>query len=163
MSVIGFVRPALLVAAALAASQSVGCNDAVHDEEVAALGPSDGPNGPTHRAGQPCLVCHGGIGPAREAFAYAGTVVQDQRGSSGAEGVLVRAEDIDGRTHTSTTNSAGNFFVTPGDFTPHYPMQMTVTSSDGSVSQPMITHIGRDGSCATCHKPSEGPTSAGPV
>jgi mono/diheme cytochrome c family protein len=155
--------PGLLVAAVLAAGASVSCVDEVHDQEVAALGPTDLPNGPTHRAGQPCLVCHGGSGPAKAVFTLAGTVVQVQDGSSGAEGAIVLTEDVDGRTHVSSTNSVGNFFVTPDDFTPHYPAQMTVTSSDGSLTEQMLTHVGRDGSCADCHKPTEGPSSAGPV
>jgi hypothetical protein len=27
----------------------------------------------------------------------------------------------------------------------------------------MLTHVGRDGSCADCHTPTAGPTSPGPV
>jgi hypothetical protein len=27
----------------------------------------------------------------------------------------------------------------------------------------MLTHVGRDGSCADCHTATEGPTSPGPI
>lgn len=56
-----------------------GCStDPVHDAEVAALGP-EVPGMPKslyeyHRAGQPCLVCHGGEGPAHTQFSFGGTV-----------------------------------------------------------------------------------------
>ena len=64
----------LLVCAA--PSALLGCNDATHDEEVAALGAEDPavPPGPDHRPGQPCLTCHGGIGPAKQQFSIGGTV-----------------------------------------------------------------------------------------
>ena len=55
----------------------VGCFvDPVHDEQVAALGPEPAGEspGPLHRPGQPCLVCHGGLGPAHQSFSVAGTV-----------------------------------------------------------------------------------------
>ncbi len=68
--------PALLVAVAVLATLAVGgaCGgDPVHDEEVAALGPEPGGGapGPEHRPGQPCLVCHGGSGPASEGEQFA--------------------------------------------------------------------------------------------
>ena len=158
--------PLLLAVAALSSAGTVACVDEEHDQQVAALGPDTGPRGPTHRPGQPCLVCHGGDGPAKQVFSFGGTVVQDQGGSvesDPAVGAIVLIEDIDGRTEGVTTNSAGNFFVTPSEFKPHYPAQMTVSSQDGSISQPMLSHVARDGSCADCHKPQPGPSSAGPV
>ncbi|HEY8091384.1 MAG TPA: hypothetical protein VIF09_26150 [Polyangiaceae bacterium] len=151
------------VAMAAAGAGTVACNDAVHDEDVAALGSDVGPKGPTHRPGEPCLVCHGGGGPAKAVFSFGGTVMQDQGGNVGAQGAVVFIEDIDGRSETVTTNSVGNFFITPDQFAPHYPAQMTVSSSDGTVSQPMLSHVARDGSCADCHKPTVGPASPGPV
>jgi hypothetical protein len=62
-----------------------------------------------------------------------------------------------------TANAVGNFFVAVSDFEPHYPTQMQVTSADGTVTDQMLTHVGRDGSCADCHTPTVGPTSPGPV
>jgi hypothetical protein len=55
---------------------AVGCDDPVHDDAVTALGGEDPnvPIGALHRPGQPCLVCHGGSGPAALAFSVGGTV-----------------------------------------------------------------------------------------
>jgi mono/diheme cytochrome c family protein len=150
------------IAAALA---SVSCVDEVHAQDVAALGPeaSGVARGPLHRPGQPCLACHGGSGPASAQFSVGGTVYLTQGGDMPAPGTRVEIEDIDGEIWTVATNAAGNFFVTVADFAPHYPTQMQVTSSDGSITQQMLTHVGRDGSCADCHTPTAGPTSPGPV
>jgi hypothetical protein len=157
----------LLVAGtgAIASLASVSCVDEVHSEEVAALGPevSGVSPGPLHRPGQPCLTCHGGSGPAKLQFSVGGTVYLDQGGGNPATGASVQIEDILGNLWTVQANAAGNFFVTPSDFSPHYPTQMQVTSVDGSVIVQMLTHVGRDGSCADCHTPTEGPTSPGPV
>jgi hypothetical protein len=161
---------ACIGAGALASVASVSCNDAVHDQEVAALGPDPGPPGPLHRPGQPCLTCHGGSGPAKFQMGVGGTVYENQGGGNAAEGVVVQIEDIDGTLWTGgsafptlVSNAAGNFYLEADSFPAHYPTQMTVTSSDGTVSQQMLTHVGRDGSCADCHTPTVGPTSAGPV
>jgi hypothetical protein len=148
------------VAAGVAGS---ACVDTVHDNEVAALGPEVGSPGPDHRPGQPCLVCHGGSGPASLVLSAGGTVVDTQGQSAPAAGAIVIIEDIDGNFHSSTTTDNGNFFVTATDFKPHYPTQMTVTSADGTISQSMLTHSSREGSCAACHQPTVGPTSPGPV
>jgi hypothetical protein len=154
----------LVAGAGVAASLgSAACVDAVHNDEVSALGPEVGSPGPQHRPGQPCLTCHGGSGPASLQLSAGGTVYQYQGGGAPAVGASVLIEDVDGHTSTSTTNAAGNFFVTLSDFAPHYPTQMTVTSSDGMTSVPMLTHAGRDGSCADCHTPVAGPNSPGPV
>jgi hypothetical protein len=155
----GFV---LFVAASV---MSVSCVDEVHDEEVAALGPETPgvPRGPQHRAGQPCLTCHGGSGPGKEQFSIGGTVYLSQGGGAPAPGTTVTIEDIDGRPWTVPANSVGNFFVPLSEFAPHYPTQVSVTSADGGVTDQMLTHVGRDGSCADCHTPTVGPTSAGPV
>ena len=75
--IIGLV--ALLLAQAL-----VGCSvvedvlDPVHARQVAALGgdPSGQRNGPTHRPGQPCLVCHGGLGPGGPDLSVGGTIYE---------------------------------------------------------------------------------------
>jgi len=155
---------AFVVGAAATAGMATGpCADDVHDEEVSALGPDQGPPGPTHRPGQPCLTCHGGSGPAKSQFSIGGTVYLNQGGGQPAPGTLVQIEDIEGNLWTVTANSVGNFFVLLSDYAPHYPTQMQVTSSDGSVTQQMLTHAGRAGSCADCHTLTAGPSSAGPV
>jgi hypothetical protein len=150
-------------AGALASLGSLSCADEVHNEAVAALGPETGSPGPLHRPGQPCLTCHGGSGPAKLQFSAGGTVYLNQGGGMPAPGASVLIEDILGNTWTVQANAAGNFFVTLADFAPHYPTQMQVTSADGTVTLQMLTHVGRDGSCADCHTATEGPTSPGPV
>jgi hypothetical protein len=149
-----FVATGLLALLTLAAVAPAGCNgDPVHDNEVSALGgeaPGVAP-GPTHRPGQPCLVCHGGSGPASLQFAVAGTVYQSQFGAPYAQNnATISLLDANGTKASSTTNSAGNFWVTESSWTPLFPVHVdSVTYNDISVS--MTTHIGRDGSCATCH------------
>jgi hypothetical protein len=142
---------------------AAACIDAEHDTQVAALGAEDGSPGPTHRPGQPCLVCHGGSGPASLTLSIGGTVYDTQGQAPPSGGASVQIEDVDGHVFVTMTNDAGNFFLTPQQFTPRYPIQMQVTSPDGTMTQQMLTHSSRDGSCADCHYNPPGPTSAGPV
>lgn len=136
-------------AAALAASS---CVDPVHLDAVEALGPEAAgvDEGPTHRPGQPCTVCHNSSGPGEPNFVAAGTVY-DRRGSSTAvPGVIVRLSDIKGARYEAVTNDVGNFYVPENDFTPTYPMFVEL-ERDG-VTKKMVTRIGRDGGCAVCHR-----------
>jgi hypothetical protein len=150
---------------ALAALAIPGCVDTAHEDAVGALGPEDPgvPPGGSHRPGQPCITCHGGSGPASTQFSVAGTVYAVQGRSAPAQNALVIVEDVDGNAFTTTTNAAGNFWLLPAQFAPHYPTQMTVSSADGSESQSMATVASRDGSCADCHQKVRGPSSPGPV
>ena len=78
---------------------AISCYDPVHDQEVAALGgEAPGvPQGPLHRPGQPCNVCHGGIGPANLRFSVAGTVYQySVSPSPAANGATVQLQDVTG-------------------------------------------------------------------
>jgi hypothetical protein len=147
------------------ASALAGCTDAEHDDEVAALGGEDPnvPQGPLHRAGQPCLVCHGGSGPAHQAFSVAGTVYTTQDDpTQPANGATVQLQDATGSAWHVTTNSAGNFFVLQSDWTPTYPMIVPAVVQ-GMASQSMVTLDNRAGSCATCHGLQHGPESQGLV
>jgi hypothetical protein len=140
----------------------VACNP-VHSDQVDALGGEAAGvrKGPLHRPGQPCLLCHdGALGDPPE-FSVAGTVYQTQDKSAAASGAVVTLTGSDGRSTTTTTNQAGNFYLSPGEFTPAYPMKVSVTY--GSVKVDMTSRIGRDGSCGTCHTSNAGPSSAGPV
>jgi hypothetical protein len=151
----------LAVAAPLAALAS--CVDTTHVDEVQALGgeaPGVAP-GPDHRPGQPCLVCHGGEGPGSSVFSVAGTVYAVDQESAPAVGAQVQIEDITGAVGVATTNSAGNFYILANQWQPTYPTQMQVAL--GSVSSQMLTHVGREGSCAACHQAQVGPASPGPV
>ncbi|HEY5145706.1 MAG TPA: hypothetical protein VII82_03025 [Polyangiaceae bacterium] len=140
-----------------------GCVDTTHDIEVQALGGEAAgvAPGPDHRPGQPCLVCHGGEGPASSHFSVAGTVYAVEKESAPAVGAQVQVEDITGVAFPSPTNGAGNFYISAQDWQPTYPIQMQV--SLGPANKQMLTHVGREGSCATCHTSSPGPASPGPI
>jgi hypothetical protein len=149
--------------AALAALASAGCNDATHDEQVAALGGEDPnvPQGPLHRPGQPCLVCHGGIGPASAQFSAGGTVYTARTSQTPAVGAAIQIEDITGSVGTTTANAAGNFYIPVGQWQPTYPTQPLI--SLGGMTQIMSTHVGREGSCGACHSDPASPVSAGHI
>ncbi len=139
------------------------CGDPVHDEAVAALGGESGSvgPGPTHRPGQPCLVCHESAGPGSPNFAVAGTIYTVKGGTDPAVGAVVHVTDAKGAIVDRTTNTAGNFYVTSAEWTPVFPL--TVAVSYGTLTATMRTHIGRDGACASCHFGTPGPTTTGPV
>jgi hypothetical protein len=146
---------------------TLSCYDPVHDQEVAALGgEAPGvPQGPLHRPGQPCNVCHGGIGPASLRFSVAGTVYLYSAGSPPpAVGAQVQLQDSTGSAWHATTNTAGNFFVVQSDWAPTYPLSVpAVVDSTGKTNVFMSTLDNREGSCAACHGLTGGPNSAGPV
>lgn len=145
---------------------AVACDkDPVHDDEVAALGPEDPsvPPGPFHRPSQPCLVCHGGSGPASTQFAVGGTVFLSQFGADVASnGATVSVSDANATHASATTNSVGNFWVLESQWAPTFPVHVdSVTFDQTSVS--MYTHIGRDGSCASCHYDPPGGAAVGHI
>ncbi len=159
-------RHALLVAGLLgAAALSASCDDPVHDSTIDALGPEDPsvPRGPNHRPGQPCVECHQSEGPASTVFLFGGTVFATQGASNPASGVTVHLTDSNGDMHDVTTNDAGNFWVTPSDWSPTLPVNVSIEDTNAGVGQAMNSHIGHAGSCAFCHTPNVGPTSPGPV
>ena len=131
--------------------------DPVHDEAVAALpGEAPGvPRGPTHRPGQPCLLCHAGQ------FSVAGTVFVSASDVAPAVGAGVALTDSQGHTFDATTNEAGNFYVRTDQFSPAYPMKVAVAY--GGVTVKMTANVGRDGACASCHFDPPGPASPGHV
>jgi hypothetical protein len=158
-----------VLALALAVGASAACfNDPTHDQSVDDQGddPTGHGNGPLHRAGQPCLVCHDGRGPARAEFAVAGTIYRSHDVVTGVENAEVTLTDANGATITALTNEMGNFYLTHDQFEPTYPLAVSVkytAVSGNSVTTPMVTHVGREGSCAACHFDPEGTTSAGHV
>ncbi len=138
-----------------------GCADPVREQQRDSLGP-EAPGvaqGPLHRAGQPCLICHDDT--TARAFAVAGTVHVDPDARVPLVDGLVTLLDARGQSYTAATNCAGNFFVLPEDFTPVYPLRVRVDLGDQGVA--MESLVQRDGSCASCHGPTPGPRSAGPV
>lgn len=142
------MRSMRILAAALGVALVLGaaCADPVHDDEVAALGPEAPgvPPGPTHRPGQPCLVCHGGSGPASLQFSIGGTAYETQMvpladgGAPASSAPLVGASvqltdssdlgdasdasSVSTATQTTTTNSVGNFYILESDWAPVFPI-----------------------------------------
>ncbi len=151
-------RSLALAVVALAATLSTSCFDPVHADEVAALGDEVAGvrTGPTHRPGQPCLVCHGGKGPGSAEFEIAGTIYEYRDvPSGGVEGVAVRLTDVTGKVVQLTSNRAGNFYLEKDRETLYYPL--TVELNDSRITtkpvgvKSMITPIGRNAGCAFCH------------
>jgi hypothetical protein len=144
----------------------VSCSlDPVHDGQVKALGGEDPniPAGQYHRAGQPCTVCHGGEGPAKNVFSLAGTVFYQQYDPTKptvpvpVDQAYVRIIDADKANHCFVTNCMGNFVAEPGVFGAkglRFPFLVSVQKVNGKGGQPvaMVGHIGRESSCANCHK-----------
>lgn len=141
---------ATLLACAFAAA-AASCGSPVHDDAVAAMGedPTGEHPGPTHRAGQSCLVCHGWLGPASPEFSVAGTVFKALDEKTGVAGAHVILTSADGSAVQMETNSAGNFYVRKEKWVPKYPMLVTVQY--GSIENRMLSPVGRDGSCGDCH------------
>lgn len=131
---------------------TVSCDDPVHSDGVAALGPEVAgiPRGPLHRAGQPCLTCHGGDGPGSPEFAFGGTVFFVRGSTEGVAGVVVTLTDARGATAKKTTNEVGNFYIQKSEWSPVYPVFASI-SFEGE-QRAMATRIGGSGSCATCHR-----------
>ncbi len=141
------------------------CSDPVHDAEVAALGPEDPSTPPSelHRPGQPCLVCHGDLGPAHTQFAVGGTVYHEDL-TTPAQGQTITLTDAAQNQVQATTNAAGNFFISAQDWQPVFPITPITIGTDPNNMAQMITHIGRDGSCGACHFGSAPATnSPGPI
>lgn len=146
----------------LAAAAVAAC-DPVHSSQVDAIppDPSGQRNGPLHRAGQRCGLCHDGALGNPPGFSVAGTIYVDDQATQAASGATVNLTDATGATYATSTNEVGNFYIRPQEFTPQYPMTVSVNYQGTDVK--MSSVIGRGGSCAQCHYLPAGPTSAGPV
>jgi hypothetical protein len=158
------IAPRVVVLFAVATFLAAGSCDPVHSDAVSALGGETPgvPQGPLHRPGQPCTLCHDGAFGSPSAFSMAGTVFTGGNSLEPSVGATVTLESADGTTATATTNAAGNFYLTPDVYTPKYPVHMTSITL-GSVSVTMHSHIGWSGSCAGCHVDPAGPDSPGHV
>lgn len=147
--------------------------DPVHQSLVDQLGPEAPsiPKGEFHRAGQPCVVCHGSEGPANEQFSIAGTVFYGPGTMTngqlmGAGSVTVYMLDDAGGTYQVTTNCVGNFWVRPQDYQPQFPVLISIagpTEGGGTATQKMISHIGREPSCGMCHQVQSYPNQPGAI
>lgn len=139
-----------------------GCEDPVRQAAIDALGPEapNVPKGKNHRPGQPCLLCHDDTGGANPVFSLAGTVYVDKMGAKPLGQVSVNFVDSDKRTYKTQSNCAGNFYVRPGQFAPHYPVWVSMTYADKEPIA-MESPIFREGSCAGCHADPVSAKSAG--
>jgi hypothetical protein len=152
-----------LVGALIGALGSAGCGDPAHDDAVSALGPERAgvPKGPEHRAGQPCLTCHGEDGPADLVMTFGGTIYAHENSEAPAPNAIVRVVGSDLRTYETTTNCVGNFWIPAHELEPLLPAGAAVTS--GNTSRVMRTQMHRTGSCNECHVSREAPSSPGRV
>jgi len=153
------------VVTALVLGPLLAC-DPVTDDAIAALGP-EAPGvrrGPLHRPGQPCLLCHdGAIGDPPE-FVVAGTIYARPESAVGLANAVVTMHDATGSMHEATTNAAGNFYLTPQEWAPVFPLHgITVQSALYGFMVRMQSSVGRDGGCASCHVAPAGPGSPGRV
>jgi hypothetical protein len=141
--------------AVLGASGSTSCSDPVHSDAVDALGPEKAGvrEGPTHRPGQHCLTCHGGLGPGSPEFSIAGTIYSARGVQEPLSGVTVSLVDATSAKRTVTSNEVGNFYIAVDTWAPAYPVRVTLEDSraDEKGQKEMVTPIGRNGGCAFCH------------
>lgn len=151
----------LLPHVALTAALALGaaCANPVHADAVAALGDEKPgvPPGQTHRPGQPCSVCHGGDGPGPD-FAIGGTIYETRGVDRALKGVTVTLTDAKGETRTPVTNEVGNFYLRAEDWSPTFPLFVSL-SYPGAVPKDMVSRIGGNIGCAYCHHGADGEPS----
>jgi hypothetical protein len=153
-----FFRGYALFGAALVASLA-SCGDPIIDGGASALGKETSgiPKGEFHRAGQPCVVCHQEHGAASDdPFTVAGTVFAGTARMVGVDRAEIRLTDAAGTKFTTHTNCVGNFFVKPADWSPSFPILVSIAKNN--IVRNMQGVIGRDGSCAHCHVNAVTPT-----
>lgn len=147
--------PLLLLTLTMIGAGSTSCFNPVHADAVAALGDEkDGVRpGPEHRAGQPCIVCHGGYGPGPD-FVIGGTIFKTRGGDQGLADVEITLTDATKSIYRAgPTNDVGNFWIPAKSWSPTYPVTVKIDFTGGAkpVSQAMVSPIGGNGGCAFCH------------
>lgn len=111
---------------------------------------AEAPNGPEMLPGADCLACHAegrlptGDQPDRW-WTTAGTVFAAPEGGDGAQGVVVRITDIEGRTLVLGTNAAGNFYALD-PLVPPYTAEI-----EGPGGTRTMVERPTDPSCNACH------------
>jgi hypothetical protein len=154
------VKPSLtIVAAALFGSVASCWNDPAYDRVLDELPEETGEPSALHRPGQPCVACHASYEGAEPALAVGGTIYTsvDGGGVAPLAGVLVVVSDSAGAQRKACSNGAGNFHILADNWA-DVAFPLTVHAGDRT----MRSLIGRDGSCASCHK-LPGPTSLDPI
>ena len=163
------MRVAATLSLLLSSALLPGCIGTTPEEAAANALPDDGRyEGPTHRAGQPCLVCHD--------FTLAGTVYRLPDDEVGLEGAEVEVTDAEGVVFTAHTNRVGTFIVSTGGSdredrrdgwlhlarAPVFPLRVVVRYQDEEQEMRNVFH--REGACAACHtRDGPGAASAGPI
>ena len=137
----------------------VSCSDPVRDQAIERLGGEDPrvAQGPEHRPGQPCVLCHSDGGPASGSkFAIAGTIFETSSpDSKGAEGVKVFVIDAASAMRNYDTNAAGNFFIRESEWSDlTFPFRVGLLKDGKQI--PMMSTVNREGSCNFCHRPNPG-------
>jgi hypothetical protein len=135
-----------------------GCNgeDPVPQALIDSLPPETGTPSATHRPGQPCLQCHSTYGEALPPLVIGGTVFKPDamqaNGIIGAAGIQVIVYDSTGDSRVACTNETGNFYIEKTNWDSiTFPLKSYV--GPGAIpSHRMRSIIGREGSCANCHK-----------
>jgi hypothetical protein len=158
-------RKTLVLSASATALVAWAACDPVHDDAIAALGP-EAPGvrqGPLHRPGQPCLLCHDGAIGDPQRFTVAGTVYLTAGALVPANGTIVFLTDASGTQTQLTTNAAGNFYATPSQYNPTFPIQVSLPGVDMQTLIEGNGTVEANGGCASCHFDPAGPNSPGHV
>jgi hypothetical protein len=157
----------------------MACGDPLRDTRIELLGEED-PNFPAdarHRPGQPCVWCHNSYENASPVMAVGGTVFFRPPPLAGelpesvppyvVGGFVVRLLGSDGKSIELLVNECGNFWATPEQFEPVYPIRTRLLSindaGDTIVNVGMGTRIGREESCGACHSEPKSPFSPGAI
>jgi hypothetical protein len=129
----------------------IWCVDPVPDNLVKEQGTElDGyPVGEFHRPGQVCSACHKEHGQADTVFTVAGTIFAAPDDLRGVEAAEVQLTDSVGTQYIAKTNCVGNFFVTPDQWSPKFPILVRVHK--GQTALQMKGPIAREASCNACH------------
>jgi hypothetical protein len=153
------VLPVAIIATTALAFSSACVTDPVPDSEIESLGPDTTDPGPDHRPGQPCVICHSSGGPASDdPFAVGGTVFHDPASSQGVAGVKILFVDSNGSAPIRPpnddiiTSASGNFYVRTSEWNPAFPLYVNIYNPVDGVTGIMQSHIGRQPSCASCHR-----------
>ncbi len=146
------VRRTVVLALAGLVAVFAACMDPVHDDAVDALGPEVKgiKEGPHHRAGQPCNVCHASAGPGEPELSVAGTVYANIDSDIAAVGATVTITDDRGDKRAFSTNDVGNFYVSKKAWDPVFPLSIEVSYQ--GVTKQMLTKVRRDAGCGLCHQ-----------
>jgi len=106
-------------------------------------------------------LCHDGAFGDPQAFSVAGTVFETSASLAPVVGASVYLTDATGSNRSAETNTAGNFYLTPEQWTPVFPLHVVVKPVTGP--DVFMVSLVEDGACATCHRDPSGRDSPGHV